>query len=479
MFASQTQLHPSLKRRLSANFLLCGALVLVGLLLASTMGPFAEQLSFGPIAVAVSLAVLIVVSVVLRRTITPICEIDTQLRKMADETSGELKLLPVPEGGPVSVAWNRMQDLAGSRQTLEKLELRLNDALGSGNSHNSLQMLDSLPDGIAVTDRDENITLVNSAFRALVGISADEELSNRRLDEWLPQTANEGNADSEAQVGNANRPIAFEFHRGQELADGVLKVCRYVLFEGERESSKHIWLIRDVTQQKLADEMRNQFLQTATHELRTPLMNICAYAETLELTEDLDVEQQKQFCNIINTEAMRLSRFIDELLDVNRMQAGAMSLARHETDMERLVQDIIDKVRPQMKQKQIKFETKISPKLPKLNIDKDKMAAALVNLLGNAAKYTPEKGHVKLTVDTVEGEMKFCVEDTGIGIAEEDLSKVFDRFFRSDDERVREITGSGLGLTFTNEVVRLHSGRIDVHSELNRGTTFTLVLPIR
>jgi two-component system phosphate regulon sensor histidine kinase PhoR len=238
-------------------------------------------------------------------------------------------------------------------------------------------------------------------------------------------------------------------------------------------------LIRDVTQQKLADEMRTQFLQTATHELRTPLMNICAYAETLELTDDLDVEQQKQFCNIINSEAMRLSRFVDELLDVNRMEAGAMSLALHETNIERLLQEVIEKVRPMMQQKKITFEANISPKLPKLSLDKDKIAAALVNLLGNAAKYTPNEGNVKFTVDTVGAELEMQVEDTGYGISEEELPKVFDRFFRSDDDRVREISGSGLGLAFTNEVVRLHGGRIDVHSELNRGTKFTLVLPVR
>jgi two-component system phosphate regulon sensor histidine kinase PhoR len=263
------------------------------------------------------------------------------------------------------------------------------------------------------------------------------------------------------------------------LSDGVLKVTRCALFGREHESKQHVWLVRDVTQQRLADEMRTQFLQTATHELRTPLMNICAYAETLELTDNLDVEQQKQFCNVINSEALRLSRFVDEMLDINRMEAGALALARHETDIERLLQDVIEKVTPQMKQKRIEFETKIPPKLPKLSIDKDKMAAALVNLLGNAAKYTPDEGRVKLTVEAGQSEMEFHVEDTGFGISAEELPRVFERFFRSDDQRVRDVSGSGLGLAFTSEVVRLHGGRIDVHSELNRGTKFNLILPIR
>lgn len=477
MFSHPTS--PSLKRRLSANFLLCGTFILVALLLASMLSPAAETFVFGPMAVAISLVGLIAMSIVLRRTAGPVCEIDTQLRKLAETNRGDVALDPIPESDPISAAWNRMQGLVASRRSLEKLETRINESLSASDAGGSLHLLDSLPDGIAVTDRDGTIKRANSALRVLLGIDTEADLTGRKLAELLPQHSTNTDTEDAASSGNGQRASAYEIHRGEELADGVLKAFRYTLFDGERESSDQIWLIRDITQQKLADEMRTQFLQTATHELRTPLMNICAYAETLELTDDLDVEQQKQFCNIINSEAMRLSRFVDELLDVNRMEAGAMSLTLHETNVERLLQEVIEKVRPQMQQKKITFEANISPKLPKLNLDKDKIAAALVNLLGNAAKYTPNEGSVKFTVDTVGAELEMQVEDTGYGISEEELPKVFERFFRSDDDRVREVSGSGLGLAFTNEVVRLHGGRIDVHSELNRGTKFTLVLPVR
>lgn len=477
MFSQPTS--PSLKRRLSANFLACGTVILVALLLAAMLNPAAETFVFGPLAVSISLVGLIAMSIVLRRTAGPVCEIETQLHKLAGNTSGDVSLDPIPENDAISAAWNRMQGLVASRRSLEKLEIRVNESLGAASAGGSLQLLDSLPDGIAVTNRDGEIKRVNSSLRALLGIAADDDLAGRKLAQLLPQSPTVADGDNVAPDGNNQGSTAFEIHRGEELADGVLKTFRYTLFDGEKESSDQLWLIRDVTQQKLADEMRTQFLQTATHELRTPLMNICAYAETLELTEDLDVEQQKQFCNIINSEAMRLSRFVDELLDVNRMEAGAMSLALHETDVERLLLDVIEKVRPQMQQKQITFEANISPKLPKLNLDKDKISAALVNLLGNAAKYTPDAGSVKFTVDSVGQELEMQVEDTGYGISAEELPKVFDRFFRSEDDRVRDVPGSGLGLAFTSEVVRLHGGRIDVHSELNRGTNFTLVLPVR
>ena len=110
-------------------------------------------------------------------------------------------------------------------------------------------------------------------------------------------------------------------------------------------------------------------------------------------------------------------------------------------------------------------------------LDKDKIAASLVNLAGNAAKYTPENGWVRIQVETLRKRILFHVEDSGIGIAPEDLPRVFEKFFRSDDERVRDISGSGLGLAFAHEVTRLHGGELTVHSELNKGTKFTMALP--
>jgi signal transduction histidine kinase len=113
-----------------------------------------------------------------------------------------------------------------------------------------------------------------------------------------------------------------------------------------------------------------------------------------------------------------------------------------------------------------------------LQLDKDKFVAALVNLLGNAAKYTPEGGRVTFSAGVTAHTLEIHVEDSGIGISESELPKIFDKFFRSDDDRVREIPGSGLGLAFVQEVARLHGATLDVHSELNKGTKFTLSLPL-
>ena len=265
-----------------------------------------------------------------------------------------------------------------------------------------------------------------------------------------------------------------------DMSQGVLRIARGPLRSQEgSHGTGHVWCVRDVTQQKLADQMRNQFVYSATHELRTPLANIRAYAETLALTESLDVEKQKEFCNTIHSEAHRLSRFIDDLLTISRMEVGALTLERRETDLQRLLDDTIGKCQGQMDQKKITLHREMPAKLPKVYLDKDKLCVVLVNLIGNATKYTPEGGKVTVQVEIREGELHIHVRDTGIGISVEDLPRLFTKFFRSADPRVQDQTGSGLGLSLASEVVRLHGGKITVHSELNKGTKFSVVLPTK
>ena len=130
-----------------------------------------------------------------------------------------------------------------------------------------------------------------------------------------------------------------------------------------------------------------------------------------------------------------------------------------------------------MEQKNVELEVDLPGKLPELVVDKDKLTVALVNLLGNAAKYTPEGGRVRLHAEIMEDVMQIDVEDTGIGISVEEIPKVLEKFFCSSDPRVHEQTGSGLGLSLANEIVRLHGGKLIVHSELNKGSKFTMTLP--
>lgn len=433
-------------------------------------------LSYSPQAVLLSLVILFVGGRRLHKATVECAAIERQLVQMSGRLTDSGALRRLPEMGPAAAGWNRLVDQTTSSRSTASLEASLTKALGGMREQKSERILNSLPEGIALTDKDRSVSYSNQAFCTLLNTDA----AKLRSGDVLQLLEAQGITFSEEvpnQLRSESRPVVFEGRRGREIGDGVLRVARSPFIGEDGQPCGHLWTIRDITQQKLADEMRTQFVNSATHELRTPLANIKAYAETLALNDITDLDDQKQFLNIINSEATRLARFVDELLNVSAMESGSLSLSRQLTDVGRMLNEAVLKVRPQMDQKQQTFEVVIPRKLPEIEMDKDKIMGAIVNLLGNAAKYTPEGGRVALHVTWENGELKIAVEDTGIGIAAEELPKIASKFFRSEDPRVREIPGSGLGLSLVQEVARLHGGNLSVHSELNKGSRFTLMIP--
>ena len=194
--------------------------------------------------------------------------------------------------------------------------------------------------------------------------------------------------------------------------------------------------------------------------------------------EDLEVERQKEFCNIIVSEAHRLGRLIDQLLTVGQMEAGSMVANRHELEMLPMVEYATEQMTATAAKKQQSFLQDFAPKLPTIFGDRDKLQAALVNLVGNAVKYTPEGGEIIVRCG-VRGEwIHIDVQDNGPGIPEDEQSKVFEKFYRASNAEDSEQRGNGLGLAFTREVVRMHGGDVELASRLGEGATFTMKLPI-
>jgi two-component system phosphate regulon sensor histidine kinase PhoR len=418
---------------------------------------------------------------VLQRTVRPLTAIENQLHALAVAPSpADVELQPIKAATSAAVGWNRLADRCETARKTNGLESRLTEALEGFRQRKADQILNSLPDGIALCDDRGRVTLANQATVALLGLPGDNsDARGKAMEELLGLEPETEPGKAFLDLDSRARTVVAELSRGGDGSQGLLRVARHPL-RGAKASlgAGHVWSIRDITQQKLAEQMRNQFVNSATHELRTPLANIKAYAETLSLSEMLDVDKQKEFCNTINAEATRLARLIDDLLSISSMEVGALTLARQETDVDRMLHEAMDKVRPQMAKKHITLHASLPEKLPKLKLDKDKIAAALINLLGNAAKYTPEGGQVHFKVQAKQDVLQIDVEDTGFGISAEELPKVFDKFFRSSDPRVQKETGSGLGLSLVQEVIRLHGGKLGVQSELNKGTRFTVTLPL-
>jgi signal transduction histidine kinase len=448
----------------------------------ATGAQFAPFALFGPACCMVAGAVLV------NRMVRPVADIEQQLYHVATSPSVEsCELREVPGVGAAAVGWNRViqrRSTAGSSDTLQQ---RIRKSLEQGRHSRLDTVLNSMPDGVATTDAEGRLTYTNLPMSVLLGLpsavsggdGAGETESAPIMNEQLTKRWQLPEADPLLLAENRDRAVVTELTSEENGQRRVARVARHPVYIGENGGHEsHVWTVRDITQQKLAEEMRDQFVDTATHELRTPLANIKAYAETLALADVIDVEQQKQFLNTINSEATRLARFVDDLLSVSSMELGSLSLNKQVTDLRRMLNEVLAKVRPQVEEKQLALEVALPEKMPEPELDKDKIATVLVNLLGNAVKYTPANGRVSFRVNITDKQIEVSVTDTGVGIAADELDKVFEKFYRSNDPRVQEQTGTGLGLALSQEVVRLHGGKITVESEINKGSTFNMTLPL-
>lgn len=437
---------------------------------------FRDVAHIAPVVVLIPLALVAVGAIILARLTNPLAAISTQLQNLAALSPAESPTVArVVTSDPLSLGWNRLVEFIerfqGPVGSLS-LEQRLNEATASRRESQHADILQNLADGVAVTDMEGRITFVNRAVTALLN---EDIVEGAEIKPLLCSAEASDDLEPLLDPQLASRPAVAELHRTNGLSERVVRVSRQPVKDGRIQGQ--VWCLRDVTQQKLAEKMRDSFIDTATHELRTPLSNIKAYAETMVTYDSIDIEEQKEFCNIINSEVTRLARFVDDLLSISSMEMGSLIIEKQKVETARLFEEVLDKVEPLMNQKALAFVVDLPEKMRELHLDKDKFVAVIVNLLGNAVKYTPNGGRVTLRVKLDESQLQVAVEDSGVGIAADELPRVFEKFFRSADPRVQSETGTGLGLSLAQEVIRMHGGDISVESVLNQGSTFTISIP--
>lgn len=330
-------------------------------------------------------------------------------------------------------------------------------------------LLEILMQAVIGVDRSGRILIANTAATNFLG-KPIEQLIGSSLDEVLDANANQSVTD--VLQGRVQRRNSTDFTRGGgELlhltvtpvrADG--RLCAVVTIE-------------DVTRQRLAEKSRHEFLAQATHELRTPLTNIRLYVEEAIDAGDSDPSTRAEALNVISHESLRLERLVSELLDISELEAGARVMDKGDVRVEQLMEQLQADYVALAESKNITLEFDLPPKIPVLQGDRAKIAGALHNLLGNAIKYTPNGGTVTVLVDETEGMLRIAITDTGFGISPEEQTRVYEKFFRSSDQRVAEVEGTGLGLAFAKQVAEMHGGELSLESELNQGSTFTMGLP--
>ena len=404
----------------------------LGFAQTSIWGYLATGAQFAPFALFGPACCMVAGACCVNRMVRPVADIEQQLLSSGDESiGGELRVREVPNVGAAAMGWNRVVQQTIERwRVCESLQQRVRKSLEQGRHSRLDTVLNSMPEGVATTDADGRLTYTNLPMSVLLGLhdavrggdGASEGEDVPVMTEQLTSVGNLPEADPLLSAENRDRAVVTELTREENGQRRIVRVARHpICIGGSGKHESHVWTIRDVTQQKLAEEMRDQFVDTATHELRTPLANIKAYAETLALADVIDVEQQKQFLNTINSEATRLARFVDDLLSVSSMELGSLSLNKQVTELRRMLNEVLAKIRPQVEEKRLAFEVALPEKMPEPELDKDKIAAVLVNLLGNAVKYTPANGRVVFRVNITDKQIEVSIEDTGVGIAADEL----------------------------------------------------------
>lgn len=230
---------------------------------------------------------------------------------------------------------------------------------------------------------------------------------------------------------------------------------------------------------KKTSKLKSEFVSAVSHELRTPLTSVKGYASILMTGKVGDIPQKvKERLEKINKHSDNLVTLINNLLDISRIESGRVEMKFARYDVSSIIENVQDLLTPQMRDKNIEFKTEIGNNLPDIYIDISQVDRVFINIVSNAVKYTPEQGTITIKADLKGDFVHFQVVDTGIGIKEDDISRLFDEFYRVDNEFNQNVKGTGLGLSLVKNIVEAHKGKIWITSTVNVGTTFHFTLPI-
>lgn len=340
-----------------------------------------------------------------------------------------------------------------------------------------MSILDSVQLGFVVMDMQDQVTHVNRYGLSLMGRLYDDVI-DMPIAQVLP------NEDILSFLGG-DRPHSegsgleskVETTFPDVAPEKTFQVSFSYLNDKDDEPIGKILIIENITSQKLAESAKGEFIAHVAHELLTPMTNIKSYNEMLMNNEVDDEELRIEFFNTINHEIDRLNGLVSNLLSISKIEMGNLVINKGLVKSDALVQECVKSIEAAALEKQISLETDFPDNFPYLFVDKELFRISLINIIGNSLKYTPENGQITFALHERNGHVVFEISDTGYGISPEDLPHVFDKFYRSEQDQITAEQGSGLGLALASEIIQLHDGRIDIQSEVNKGTQVSLSIP--
>lgn len=416
----------------------------------------------------IALALTALLGTVLSGTITsPIKEITKQATLVAEgDFEKRVRVYGQDEIGQLSNAFNNMtarlkEALAINEEEKEKLT----------------SILTNMNDGVLATDERGRVIVMNPRAKQMLG--ADERVAIG-MDLFallgIPPEPELLQAQDSVQV----KLIAIPDSR-EEVEELQVRLSVTSIHRREKGISGNIVVLQDVTEQEKLEWSRREFVANVSHELRTPLTTIKSYLEALEDGALEEPELAKRFVGVTRNESERMIRLVTDLLHLSRLDSKEAGLKKRMTDVGEMLEDVADRFSFQLRQRRIGISIHVQPEVGQVLLDRDQIDQVLDNLVSNSIKYTGDGGllTIRARLEANGEQLEIEVEDNGIGIPKKDLSRIFDRFYRVDKARSRNMGGTGLGLSIAREIVKAHGGSITLESELNQGTRVAFMLPVK
>ena len=363
---------------------------------------------------------------------------------------------------------NEIDELA---DTFEEMTTKLKENLAemSRQKKQIETILLHMTDGVIAFNKEGKVILVNpAATRALAIMDENDDFEKifkninidinmekiMYLEEWT-------STEEKVKVKDKYLNLSFEILKDEkDLPAGIIAV------------------IQDITEHVKLDNMRKEFVADVSHELKTPITSIMGYADTLIETEH-DKEIETKFLGVISSEAKRMAKLVTDLLSLSRFDSNKIAVEKEEFDLGELAKKCQEKLQIEIDKKNLQVHCLVTANVPPVYAEKDGIERVIINILSNSIKYTNENGKINIYVGFVYNDAYIKFIDTGIGIPEDDLERIFDRFYRVDKARTRESGGTGLGLSIAKEILERNNGTIDIKSKLGEGTEVVIRIPTK
>jgi len=335
----------------------------------------------------------------------------------------------------------------------------------------SSAILGSMVEGVAVVNASERVLFSNPSFASVLGLGSPPQPGSG-LVEVVRQTE---------LIEAVRKVLAGEARVESEIVTGTLRqhfFAATVAAVRTTQANGAVVVLHDITDLRKLERVRRDFVANVSHEFRTPLTAIQGFSETLLGGAMNDPQNRDRFLGIILEHARRLARLTDDLLMLSKMDADRLELELRRLPVEQLVAGCVETAQPRAVEKDLRLSVNLGKKLPDIAGDRRRLTEVLQNLLDNAMQYTPAGGQIMVSAERHDGEVVFTVSDTGIGIPQADQPRIFERFYRVDVARSREVGGTGLGLSIAKHLMEAHGGRLWVESEVGQGSQFHFSVPI-